>query len=206
MIPCRGRDHFHGGSKRFDSSKLLGREGIRGDDVQGVSGQGANECQRTSGAAAGVLDNRLTGCQPPVLLGPSNHGQRHPILVRTGGIATFELHPDLSPARAWRQLDQRGVADRIEKAHAFDASQGGATRTRRCESPWGWLPSPSVIRKVLVANRGEIARRIFRTCRSMGIGTVAVFSEVDRRAPFVPEADEAFSIGGTAPSESYLSH
>ncbi|MGI8516860.1 MAG: acetyl/propionyl/methylcrotonyl-CoA carboxylase subunit alpha [Acidimicrobiia bacterium] len=61
-----------------------------------------------------------------------------------------------------------------------------------------------VIRKVLVANRAEIARRIFRTCRSMGIGTVAVFSEADAEAPFVAEADEGFALGGNTPAESYL--
>ncbi|CAN5766230.1 biotin carboxylase N-terminal domain-containing protein [soil metagenome] len=61
-----------------------------------------------------------------------------------------------------------------------------------------------VIRKVLVANRGEIARRIFRTCRSMGIGTVAVFSEADADAPFVSEAYEGFALGGNTPAESYL--
>ena len=61
-----------------------------------------------------------------------------------------------------------------------------------------------MIKKVLVANRGEVARRIFRTCRSMGLGTVAVFSKADARAPFVSEADEGFALGGNTPAESYL--
>jgi len=60
------------------------------------------------------------------------------------------------------------------------------------------------INKILIANRGEIARRIMRTCREMGIATVAVCSDADRDALFVQEADEAVSIGGTQPSESYL--
>ena len=61
-----------------------------------------------------------------------------------------------------------------------------------------------MIKKILVANRGEIALRIMRSCREMGISTVAVFSEADRNAPFVRYADEAVCIGPPASSESYL--
>ncbi len=61
-----------------------------------------------------------------------------------------------------------------------------------------------MIRRLLVANRGEIARRIFATCRAMGIETVSVYSEPDRDAPFVSEADLAVSLGGSTPAESYL--
>ena len=57
---------------------------------------------------------------------------------------------------------------------------------------------------VLIANRGEIARRVIRTCRRLGIRTIAVYSEADRSARHVAEADEAIEIGSSAPGESYL--
>jgi acetyl/propionyl-CoA carboxylase alpha subunit len=57
---------------------------------------------------------------------------------------------------------------------------------------------------LLIANRGEIASRIIRTCRKMGIRTIAVFSDADQEAPFVGEADQAIRIGAGDPTESYL--
>ena len=60
------------------------------------------------------------------------------------------------------------------------------------------------MQKLLVANRGEIARRIFRTARRMGIATVAVFSDADERAPHVGDADEAVHLPGSAPGDTYL--
>src|SRR5262245_56450819 len=65
---------------------------------------------------------------------------------------------------------------------------------------WG----PVNFRKILIANRGEIAARIIRTCRAMGIGTVAIYADPDRHAPFVRAADEAVSIGPPLASASFL--
>jgi propionyl-CoA carboxylase alpha chain len=60
------------------------------------------------------------------------------------------------------------------------------------------------LRCVLVANRGEIARRVFRTARAMGLRTVAVYSDADASAPFVREADVAVRLPGNTPAETYL--
>jgi len=61
-----------------------------------------------------------------------------------------------------------------------------------------------VITRLLVANRGEIARRVFRTCRDLGIDTVAVHSDADAGMPFVGDADAAVRLPGNTPAETYL--
>ena len=60
------------------------------------------------------------------------------------------------------------------------------------------------ITRLLVANRGEIARRIFRTAHEMGIATVAIYADSDARAPFVHDADSAIALQGQTSAETYL--
>lgn len=61
-----------------------------------------------------------------------------------------------------------------------------------------------MFKKILIANRGEIALRIIRTCRDMGVRTIAVYSDIDAHSPFVYKADEAWALGGKTSQESYL--
>src|SRR3984957_7980693 len=65
-------------------------------------------------------------------------------------------------------------------------------------------PSFTPIRTLLIANRGEIARRIMRSARSMGIATVAVYSDADAGSPHVREADMAVQLPGVSPADTYL--
>ena len=66
------------------------------------------------------------------------------------------------------------------------------------------VPASTTINTLLIANRGEIARRIMRSAREMGLRTVAVYADGDAAAPFVAEADEAIALGGRSAAETYL--
>ena len=63
---------------------------------------------------------------------------------------------------------------------------------------------PKTFDKILIANRGEITRRVIKTCKKMGIKTVAVYSDADMNSMFVKEADEAYRIGPPPSKDSYL--
>lgn len=80
----------------------------------------------------------------------------------------------------------------------------GRSRERKSFQKTGKQPYIYFMQKILVANRGEIALRIMRSAREMGIATIAVFSEADRKMPFVRFADEAVCIGGAPSAQSYL--
>ena len=60
------------------------------------------------------------------------------------------------------------------------------------------------INSILIANRGEIASRIIKTCQQMGITSIAVYSDIDKSSNYVIKADQAYYLGGNQPSESYL--
>src|SRR5215472_13701257 len=85
-----------------------------------------------------------------------------------------------------------------------EARREAPCRRRADEHRAGGAQMSTVITRVLAANRGEIARRIFRTCRRTGIGCVAVFSDPDAGAPHVTEADAAVRLPGSSPADTYL--
>src|SRR5919197_773732 len=102
------------------------------------------------------------------------------------------------PAPRVAQVCDRGSEGNV--VHRMDAQGIPRCRPRGCRQ----IDSRAMFEKVLVANRGEIAIRVMRTLKEMGIVSVGVYSEADRDAPHVGEADEAHLLGPPVPAESYL--
>jgi acetyl/propionyl-CoA carboxylase alpha subunit len=75
---------------------------------------------------------------------------------------------------------------------------------RSFATPGGQQSFPKTFDKILIANRGEITRRVIKSCKKMGIKTVAVYSDADLHSMFVKEADEAYRIGTPPSKDSYL--
>jgi acetyl-CoA carboxylase, biotin carboxylase subunit len=107
--------------------------------------------------------------------------------------------PGVSRARA-------GVSGTLSRPRDLAQSRGVPRVSRGTPNIWGAWGAPHLLMfgTVLVANRGEIARRIFRACRRLGIRTVAVFSEADTGSPHTREADTAVLIGPPPARQSYL--
>src|SRR3954454_868218 len=117
------------------------------------------------------------------------------------GAASTPIPGKLPPAGSARPVRDRCL-------HRFLLYDGLVTRVRAChmagEDPAQSSSKKNMFKRILIANRGEIACRVIKTARRMGIETVAVYSEADRDAVHVEMADEAVLIGPPAASESYL--
>jgi hypothetical protein len=133
-------------------------------------------------------------------------------------LAPTSLHPPPPPpttttttgvvavlSRSRVLLGSSSVAAASTGATTSHCRQFATTTTTTTKPPNEEQDSPPPpFHKILIANRGEISQRIVRTCQSLGVKTVAIYSTADAKAPFVQAADEAICVGPAASSESYL--
>jgi hypothetical protein len=118
-LPSLAGDDDQVGAERRHLVPLLAAEGVGGDDADAVAAHGAHEGERGPGAAAGVLDDGVSGMQPAVGRGAVDDGARHPILHAAARVLPLELDEDGAapfgddPA----QRDEGGVADGLEDVH-----------------------------------------------------------------------------------------
>src|SRR6185436_14084180 len=101
-------------------------------------------------------------------------------------------------------LGQPGLARLSRRAPGLDRRRRRRSDARHHLQVHAHPAEEVKFRSLLVANRGEIALRVMRTARRMGLRTISVYSDADRDAPHVRAADAAFHIGGSSPRESYL--